>query len=173
MSEHKKKKGYTCIFYAVAKGNTTGIFNNWLKCNAEVNKVSGVNYKGFWSLEEAEQFLRRAGVQCTWVDFNQSYLDSICRDSSSAESVSRSRSPLSDRGVSRMECNNRMSSTSLDAENNQCKNCITLASRVRSLSSEIESLREKIEFNNMPSSKPMDESVGKPRNCHQRYRHPF
>ena len=66
-----------------------------------------------------------------------------------------------------MECNNRMSSTSLDAENNQCKNCITLASRVRSLISEIESLREKIEkieFNNMPSSKQMDESVGKPLN---------
>ena len=66
-----------------------------------------------------------------------------------------------------MECNNRMFSTSLDAENNQCKNCITLASRVRSLSSEIESLREKIEkieCNNMPSSKPIDESVGKPLN---------
>ena len=66
-----------------------------------------------------------------------------------------------------MECNNRMSSTSLDAENNQCKNCIMLASRVRSLSSEIESLREKIvkiERNNMPSAKPMDESVGKPLN---------
>ena len=58
-----------------------------------------------------------------------------------------------------------MSSTSLDAENNQCKNCIMLAHRVRSLSSEIESLREKIEKvecnNNMTSSKPMDESVGK------------
>ena len=66
-----------------------------------------------------------------------------------------------------MECNNRMSSMSLDAENNQCKNCITLASRVRSLSSEIESLREKIEkieCNNMPSSKPMDEYVDKPLN---------
>ena len=78
----------------------------------------------------------------------------------SAESISRSRSPLSERDVCRMECNNRMSSssTSLDAENNQCKNCITLASRVKSLSSEIESLREKIEkieCNNMPSSKPM------------------
>ena len=129
MSEHKKKKGY--IFYAVGKGNTTGIFKNWLKCNAAVNKVSGANYKGFRSLEEAEQFLRRAGVQCTWVDFDQSYLDSTCKDSSSAESVSRSRSPLSDRGVGRMECNNRMSSTSLDAENNQCKNCITLASQDR------------------------------------------
>ena len=52
---------------------------------------------------------------------------------------------FSDRGVSRMECNNRMSSTSLDAENNQHKNCIMLGSCARSLSSEIESWREKME----------------------------
>ena len=76
--------------------------------------MSGADYKGFRSLEEAEQILRRAGVPCTWVDFDQPYLDSICKDSSSAESVSRSRSPLFDRGGSRMECNNRMSSSSLD-----------------------------------------------------------
>ena len=52
MSEHKTKKGY--VFYAVAKGNTTGIFKSWLKRNAAMNKVSGANCKGFWSLEEAE-----------------------------------------------------------------------------------------------------------------------
>ena len=66
-----------------------------------------------------------------------------------------------------MECVNIMSGMTLDAENNQCKNCIMLVSCVRSLSSEIESLREKIvkiERNNMPSAKPMDESVGKPLN---------
>ena len=90
--------------------------------------MSGANDKGFRSLEEPVEFLRRAGVQCTWVDFDQSYLDSLCKDSSSADSVSRSRSPLSDRSVSRRECNNRMSSTTLDAENNQCKNYIMLAS---------------------------------------------
>ena len=45
MSEHKRKKGY--IFYVVAKGNTTGIFKNWLKYNAAVNKVSGADFKGF------------------------------------------------------------------------------------------------------------------------------
>ena len=127
--------------------------------------MSGANYKGFRSLEEPVEFLRHAGVQCTWADFDQAYIDSLCEDSSTAESVSRSRSPLSDRSVSRGECNNRISSTSLDAENNQCKNYIMLASRVRSLSSEIESLREKIEKvecnNNMTCSKPMDESVGK------------
>ena len=53
---------------------------NWLKYNAAVNKVSGADYKGFWSLEIAEQFLS------TWADFDQSYLDSLCKDSSSAES---------------------------------------------------------------------------------------
>ena len=93
MSLHEKK-GY--IFYAGAKGNTTGIFKNWSKCNASVNKVSMANYKGFRSLEEAKQFLRRARVQCTWADFDQSHLDSLCEDGSSADSVSQSRSPFSD-----------------------------------------------------------------------------
>ena len=52
----------------------------------------------------------------------------------SVDSVSLSRSHLSDCGVSKNECNNRLSSMSLEAENNQCKNCIMLAFRVRSLS---------------------------------------
>ena len=50
--------------------------------------MSRANYKGFRSLEEAEQFLRRAGVQCTWADFDQSHLNSLCKDGSSADSVS-------------------------------------------------------------------------------------
>ena len=113
----------------VAIGNTTEIFKNLVKCNAAVNKVRPANYKGFRSLEE-----RGAGVQCKWTDFDQSYLESLCKDSSSADSVSPSRSHLSDCGVSEKERNKKMSSMSLEAENNQCKNCIMLASRVRSLS---------------------------------------
>ena len=37
-----------------------------------------------------------------------------------------------------------MSSTSLDAEEDQCKNCIVLVSCVRRMSSEIEPLRDEI-----------------------------
>lgn len=170
MSNTKKKKGN--LFYAVARGRITGIFKNWLECNSSVNKVSGANYKGFQSLEDAELFLRRAGVQCKWVDFDKSYLDSISKDHSSTDSISRSRSPIVDRDCSfevtgfnsrsRMECDNLMSNTSTSSDHVQCTNCIVLSAEVKRLSSEIELLKEKLEnVENMtsPKSKTQTESA--------------
>ena len=127
MSEDKEKKGY--IFLVLQKATPQEYSK--ICSNVTQNKVRPANYKGFQSLEE-----RGAGVQCKWTDFDQSHLESLCKDSSSADSVSLSRSHLSDCGVSKKECNNRMSSMSLEAENNQCKNCIMLASLVRYLSPE-------------------------------------
>lgn len=86
----KKKK--TPKFYAVAVGKTTGIFRNWLTCNDSVNKVSGATFKGFQTLDDAEKFLLKSGVQCKWVDFEQTYVDSLLEDSESSKS--RSRSPI-------------------------------------------------------------------------------
>ena len=86
----KKKK--TPKFYAVAVGKTTGIFRNWLTCNDSVNKVSGATFKGFQTLDNAEKFLLKSGVQCKWVDFDQTYVDSLSENSESSKS--RSRYPL-------------------------------------------------------------------------------
>lgn len=49
-------------FYAVAEGNTTGIFHSWADCEAQVKGVKGARYKGFTSREEAEKWLADGGV---------------------------------------------------------------------------------------------------------------
>ena len=86
----KKKKPPK--LYAVAVGKTTGIFRNWLGCNDSVNKVSGATFKGFQTLDDAEKFLLKSGVQFKWVDFDQTYIDSLSENRESSKS--RSRSPL-------------------------------------------------------------------------------
>lgn len=47
-------------YYAVKNGNggVSGIYTSWPECKAQVDGVSGVRYKGFQTLEEAEAFLR-------------------------------------------------------------------------------------------------------------------
>lgn len=44
-------------YYAVKKGITTGIFDNWADCKAAVDGYSGAEYKGFTTLLEARQYL--------------------------------------------------------------------------------------------------------------------
>lgn len=44
-------------FYAVKKGKKTGIFATWEECKAAVEGVSGAQYKGFPTKEEAFQYL--------------------------------------------------------------------------------------------------------------------
>jgi len=44
-------------YYAVKKGKTVGIFRSWEECRASVEGCSGAEYKGFTSLEDAEQYL--------------------------------------------------------------------------------------------------------------------
>ena len=44
-------------FYAVKKGKITGVFSSWEDCKASVDGVSGAEYKGFATRQEAEQYL--------------------------------------------------------------------------------------------------------------------
>jgi viroplasmin and RNaseH domain-containing protein len=43
--------------YAVAAGHTTGLFETWEECKAQVEGYSGARYKSFATREEAEAFL--------------------------------------------------------------------------------------------------------------------
>ncbi len=45
-------------YYAVKKGKKKGIFRSWAECKAAVDGFSGAEYKGFGSLDEAEEYLR-------------------------------------------------------------------------------------------------------------------
>lgn len=71
-------------FYAVKKGKTRGIFDTWDECKASVDGCPGAEYKGFASLEEAENYLGfstgsqkipEAGTLLAYVD--GSYDDSL------------------------------------------------------------------------------------------------
>lgn len=44
-------------YYAVKKGKITGVFSNWEECKASVDGVSGAEYKGFATRQEAEWYL--------------------------------------------------------------------------------------------------------------------
>ena len=44
-------------YYAVKKGKTTGIFDNWDSCRESVDGFPGAEYKGFSTLEEARTYL--------------------------------------------------------------------------------------------------------------------
>lgn len=48
-------------YYAVKKGKSTGIFYHWSECKAAVDGYSGAQYKGFMTLEEAQDYLKAAG----------------------------------------------------------------------------------------------------------------
>ena len=45
-------------FYAVKAGRRTGIFSSWEDCKAQVLGYSGAVYKGFATLQEAQQYLQ-------------------------------------------------------------------------------------------------------------------
>ncbi len=44
-------------YYAVKKGNTTGIFETWEDCKKSVLNFKGAEYKSFTSLDEAREYL--------------------------------------------------------------------------------------------------------------------
>lgn len=50
-------------YYAVAKGKTPGIYFTWDDCKNQVEHFPGAVYKGFQTLQEAESFVRSAGVE--------------------------------------------------------------------------------------------------------------
>ncbi len=49
-------------FYAVKKGRVPGIYKTWAECKANVDGFSGATYKGFKTLEEAEEFMGLGGA---------------------------------------------------------------------------------------------------------------
>lgn len=53
--------------YAVKKGKETGIFDNWEACKASVTGYPGAEYKGFFSEEEAKDYL--SGIEERDADF--------------------------------------------------------------------------------------------------------
>lgn len=55
-------------YYAVAKGKTPGIYLTWNDCKAQVDGFSGAVYKGFATVQEAEEFVVRYGDRITAVD---------------------------------------------------------------------------------------------------------
>lgn len=44
-------------FYAVRKGRTPGIYLNWEECKAMVDGFSGMQYKSFSTLEQAQEYM--------------------------------------------------------------------------------------------------------------------
>ena len=47
-------------YYAVAKGKVPGIYFTWNDCKAQVDHFPGAVYKGFATLQEAENFIQNA-----------------------------------------------------------------------------------------------------------------
>lgn len=45
--------------YAVRKGRKPGVYHTWIECQKQINGFSGAEYKGFSSLDEAENYLKR------------------------------------------------------------------------------------------------------------------
>ena len=58
-------------FYAVKKGRKTGIFKTWAECKEQIDHFAGALYKGFVTLEEAQEYL--GGNEKKTVEDNNSY----------------------------------------------------------------------------------------------------
>ena len=72
MSESSKKSKY----YAVARGYTTGVFDNWDIVNTYINGFSGAAYKGFSTKLQAEEYL-------TEYNKNKDHMSSISENNNS------------------------------------------------------------------------------------------
>ena len=57
----KKTKTAKCLYYAVAQGHKTGIFNTWPECKQQIDGYTGARYKKFESQQEAETFIKGNG----------------------------------------------------------------------------------------------------------------
>ena len=44
-------------YYCVIKGRVPGIYQNWEDCKAQVNGYKGAKYKGFKTIQGAEQYI--------------------------------------------------------------------------------------------------------------------
>lgn len=63
-------------FYAVKKGNKTGLFTTWDECKAAVAGFSSPEYKGFVTKEEAEAYLNDENIHLKQIkeDINNGYV---------------------------------------------------------------------------------------------------
>lgn len=65
-------------YYAVRKGYTPGIYDNWEVAKATITGFSGAEYKGFKTLEEAKAYMQasggKAGAEAT-VEDNYAFVD--------------------------------------------------------------------------------------------------
>ena len=52
-------------YYAVAKGNPSGIYTSWSQCFDAISKYSNAKYKKFASLEKAHEFITKYGNENT------------------------------------------------------------------------------------------------------------
>lgn len=50
-------------FYAVRKGNATGIFNTWAECEAQVKGFKGADYKSFPTLWQAQTYMEGGDLE--------------------------------------------------------------------------------------------------------------
>lgn len=62
-------------YYAVRKGHRTGIFYNWDDCRNAVSGYPGAEYKGFQTLEEAQQFLGTGSIAGSEFPENYAFVD--------------------------------------------------------------------------------------------------
>ena len=44
-------------FYCVIKGRIPGIYTNWADCEKQVKKFKGAKFKGFATMEQAQQYI--------------------------------------------------------------------------------------------------------------------
>lgn len=55
-------------FYSVSRGETTGIFTRWSKCELSIHKYSNAVFKGFETIDEAMAFLIAGGTYITRIN---------------------------------------------------------------------------------------------------------
>ena len=45
-------------YYVVLKGRTPGIYQTWEDCEKQVKKFKGAKFKGFATMEQAQQYIQ-------------------------------------------------------------------------------------------------------------------
>ena len=74
----------TSITHAVAKGRSTGIFNSWSECQRQVDGFKHNSFKGFYTMEGAIDFMRKAGIAVDDIDVVEEEGDVLLRKPLSA-----------------------------------------------------------------------------------------
>ena len=73
-------EGGIIMYYAVKKGRTEGIFDNWKDCSESVNGFPGAEYKRFSTKEEAEAYLEDVDIiiEAIKEDIKNGYAVAFC-----------------------------------------------------------------------------------------------